>query len=381
MKEVRLIAHVLTLKSSTLSSEELITVQHNNPWDAAHEYRTEHDLKIYVEPDLDNDLYETENPSTLTPKSIVSGYLKKWPVPPEITDKFVWHLQSDFSELKEASAMVWEKIKKEKCIKIAHIDTGYQPGHPALPKHLNTGISFVKGEEGRAAIDTTRHTLAEQDGHGTATMSILAGQNIFYNTDGITYKGDFGAIPFAEVIPIRISDTVGLIRSHNFVKAVEYAVQQGCEVISMSMAGAPTKAWADVVNKAYDAGVTLVTAAGNSWNKGGKKLLPKRLLYPARWDRVIAATGVTSNQFPYIFEAQLSLKSEGGETMQGNYGPSKAMKTAIAAYTPNTPWATMNEAKQGFYYRLDGGGTSTATPQIAAAAALWLSYYREELAV
>lgn len=67
--------------------------------------------------------------------------------------------------------------------------------------------------------------------------------------------------------------------------------------------------------------------------------------------------------------------------MQGNYGPSIAMKTAIAAYTPNTPWATMNASNKGMYYRLDGGGTSSATPQIAAAAALWLSYYREELEV
>ncbi|MCX6630315.1 MAG: S8 family serine peptidase, partial [Candidatus Solibacter sp.] len=45
------------------------------------------------------------------------------------------------------------------------------------------------------------------------------------------------------------------------------------------------------------------------------------------------------------------------------------MRTALAAYTPNIPWAEFgcpNVVSQ------DGAGTSAATPQIAAAAALWL---------
>jgi hypothetical protein len=44
------------------------------------------------------------------------------------------------------------------------------------------------------------------------------------------------------------------------------------------------------------------------------------------------------------------------------------MATAIAAPTPNAPWALMGCGKVvGF-----GGGTSAATPQVAATAALWL---------
>lgn len=381
MKEVRILINApkLEFKDGIPPYGSTVVVQSDNAWDAAHKYRETNELEEYVEPDIDNDLYDVEEPTKLLFKSTKAGYLQNWPAPPEIDDKFIWHLDDDYSELKKASNTVWNKVNAEKCIKIAHIDTGYQEGHPALPEHLNSGISFVEGEEGMAAIDKTKKTFAEQDGHGTATMSILAGKKIFYDKEGIKFEGNFGGIPFAEIIPIRISDTVALIRSQNFVKAVEYAIQQGCEVVSMSMAGAPTKAWAEVVNKAYENGVTLVTAAGNSWNKGAQRLLPKRLLYPARWDRVIAATGVTSNHMPYVFKAQITHKSEGGESMQGNYGPKKTMKSAIAAYTPNTPWATMNESKKGIYYRLDGGGTSSATPQVAAAVALWFSFHKKEL--
>jgi len=370
----------LQVKGVIVKGNNEVIVNAKNPWDAAHQYRETMQLDtVYVEPEIEQNIFEIEETEALVFKSNKPHYLANWPKPPVINDHFVWHLLEDYSELRKASEKVWGKIKKEKCIKIAHIDTGYQPEHPALPKYLDPGISFVKGEEGKAALDTTRNTLGEQDGHGTATMSILAGKKIYFNEKGISYEGYFGGIPFAEIIPIRISDTVALIRSQNFVKALNYAIKEGCEVISMSMAGAPTKEWAKAVNLAYEKGITIVTAAGNSWNKGAKRLLPKRLLYPARWDRVIAATGVTSNHYPYIFNAQLHLKSEGGENMQGNYGPKKVMQNAIAAYTPNTPWATMNEAKDNVLFRFDGGGTSSATPQVAAAAALWLSFYKAEI--
>ncbi len=46
------------------------------------------------------------------------------------------------------------------------------------------------------------------------------------------------------------------------------------------------------------------------------------------------------------------------------------MKTALGAYTPNVPWAEIDCAK---IVDMDGSGTSAATPQIAAAAALWLA--------
>jgi hypothetical protein len=57
--------------------------------------------------------------------------------------------------------------------------------------------------------------------------------------------------------------------------------------------------------------------------------------------------------------------------MQGNFGPEAKMETAIAAYTPNVPWAEMGCRD---VVSMNGGGTSSATPQAAAAAALWYQH-------
>jgi len=109
--------------------------------------------------------------------------------------------------------------------------------------------------------------------------------------------------------------------------------------------------------------VVVVTAAGNNYaNK------PTRfVVYPGRFGRVIAACGVMADGSPY---ANLPMNR-----MAGNYGPNSKMRTAIAAYTPNVPWARFGEPT---VVDFDGNGTSAATPQVAAAAALWIEKHRAE---
>jgi hypothetical protein len=141
-----------------------------------------------------------------------------------------------------------------------------------------------------------------------------------------------------------------------------YARAIGADVLSMSMGGLPSAAWADAVNLAYDAGVVLVCAAGNSFAG-----LPTSLIvYPARFQRVIAACGVMAKGHPY--------HALGGP-MEGNVGPASKMATAMAAYTPNIPWLRLGCRD---VVDMDGNGTSSATPQIAAAAALWLAQHGQQ---
>ena len=135
----------------------------------------------------------------------------------------------------------------------------------------------------------------------------------------------------------------------------------GCRVISISMGGVPNKRWANAINAAYEAGVVVVAAAGNRFGPSP----PTTMVYPARFHRVIAACGATHDKDPYY-------RPGVHRQMQGCFGPDGRMASAIAGFTPNIPWATFGGGDQ---VNLDGSGTSAATPQIAAAAALWLQQH------
>lgn len=261
-----------------------------------------------------------------------------------------WFRDADHSQLAEALANFGDR-QFDTPVRIAHLDTGYDPGHSKLPIHLNHDLqrNFVEGENSNDASDQVNGPLGNP-GHGTGTLSILAGSGI-------------GGAPFAEVVPLRVANSVVLFYTSAIARALDY-VHQLCRdprtrihIVTMSMGGLASKAWADAINALYVDGVFVVTAAGNNFGN-----LPTRnIVYPARFNRVIAACGVMANHKPY---ADLDFPK-----MAGNYGPENKMRTALAAYTPNIPWARLGCPQ---IVDEDGAGTSAATPQIAAAAAIWI---------
>ncbi|MEO5995145.1 MAG: S8/S53 family peptidase [Chitinophagaceae bacterium] len=347
-----------------------------NPWDVAHMAAKALGQSTFVEPDLLQEFVADQNidvsfkkmrdlsnaPAT---KSISeNGFDPDW-LPKQ---NIIWHLGDKFSQLKSAREAV---ANIEYTIRIGHLDTGYNQTHKVIPDSIRKNKlqrNFVEGETQDDAHDPKTTGLLRNPGHGTGTLGILAGTKIKINTDEGVFNDFLGGAPFAEVICCRISPTVVLIKTSAFADALNYLTglsKSGTQVhvVSMSMGGAPTKSWADAVNAAYDAGITVVTASGNNFNG----LPTKHVIYPARFERVIAACGVTNDFKPYH-------SGKLGE-MQGCYGPERHMDRALAAFTPNTPWASGDDSIIMF----SGAGTSSATPQIAAAAAIYYRKYHKEL--
>lgn len=347
-----------------------------NPWDVAHIARAAlQDRKAFVEPDFLQefviDKKSAAMPGKINAKSFGSGnidinYDKDWP-PHKNT---VWHLESAYSQLKQARENVQDN---ETVIRIAHLDTGYSLSHFAVPdsvKNNKLQRNFVDGESIDDAHDPLKDGFLKMPGHGTGTLGILAGNKINIPTDEGIFDDYLGAAWFAEVICCRIASSVVLLKTSAFAEALNYITQVSAggtpvHVVSMSMGGAPSVSWAKAINAAYEAGITIVSAAGNNFNG-----LPTRhVIYPARFKRVIAACGVTHDLQPYF-----SIKP--GE-MQGCFGPERHMKKALAAFTPNIPWASV----AGNNICFNGAGTSCATPQIAAAAAIYYKKYEPILNV
>lgn len=346
-----------------------------NPWDVAHT-AVKGTGAHFVEPDVLQQFVVDRNIDAaykrkgkgkgkgLPQKSSDDGYDPDW----QPQQNLIWHLGDDFSQLKSAREAVADI---DYTIRIGHIDTGYDLTHTALPDSARKNKlqrNFVEGEPPLDAHDPHIDGTLRMPGHGTGTLGLLAGTKIRLNTDNGVFNDFLGGAPFAEIVCCRISTSVVLFKTSAFAEAINYLVgltRSGTpvHVVSMSMGGAPAKAWADAVNAAYDAGIVLVTASGNNFNG----LPTQHVVYPARFERVIAACGVTNDLKPY-HSAKIA-------EMEGCYGPERHMAMALAAFTPNTPWASGS----GSTIRFSGAGTSSATPQIAAAAAIYYRKHHAEL--
>jgi len=342
-----------------------------HPWDEAHRAVAApsslglESAPVYAEPEFIQ-AFPYQGPDDMGLESFgsagacaLTGPDEFWPpnVPRE-RFPFAWHLRGEFSGLKAARERVGEPTGRR--VRIAILDTGYDPEHITLPEHLLTELQWNFVEDNNDARDPDRHFPTNQPGHGTATLALLAGRKV----NPVAFSGfsdELGGAPHAEIVPVRIADSVIHFGTRAMAKGIEYAVSKGCDVISISMGGVPARLWAAAVNRAYEAGVAIFAAAGNRIGPSP----PSTIVYPARFNRVVAVCGVTADRTPYYREG-LHRK------MQGCFGPPAKMSTAIAAYTPNTPWAIIGCHGQ---ITIDGGGTSSATPQVAAAAALWFQYH------
>src|SRR5205085_318267 len=99
-----------------------------------------------------------------------------------------------------------------------------------------------------SATDPNRGFLFDNSGHGTGTVAILAAPDVPQNGNQ-----PYGGAPDADILPLRIANSVILFFTSAFAHAIQYAVQQNCDVVSISMGGLPSGAWNDAVNAAYEA--------------------------------------------------------------------------------------------------------------------------------
>lgn len=332
-------------------------------WDHCHDILAANPNAVAVEPDLvqqwpvaaptDSGQKFGAAAGGPHPQDIGNGYAG-------VADDNYWFRNNSHNQMDSAFA----QTNGGAGVRIAHLDTGYDPNHKSLPKNLrqNLAKNFVDSDYPNDATDKS-DGLFNNFSHGCGTLSILAGATV----PGLR---PFGCAPNADIVPVRVANRVVLFSNSSIAQGLDYvhslrnSDDTRVHVVSMSMGGLPSRSWADAINALYEAGVVVVTAAGNNYGN-----LPTHVVvYPARFGRVIAACGVMADGVPY---ANLPVKR-----MAGNYGPDAKMGTAIAAYTPNVPWARFGEPT---VVDFTGNGTSSATPQVAAAAALWIEKHRSDL--
>ena len=235
----------------------------------------------------------------------------------------------------------WEFEKGNPDITVAVIDTGVDYNHEDLTENMWTN----QGEIPSNGIDDDNNNYVDDyygrdfsdndsdpnDGgsHGTHVAGTIAA--VTNNGKGVAGTNWHAKIMAVRVLP---GTTFGVSRG------IEYATNAGADVINMSLTGGRLSHTEAAISYAYNSGVTLVAAAGNS-NTDSK-------YYPAANPNVISVGSTNSNDEKSWF------------SNYGDWVEIAAPGSSIQSTVPNDNYAS----KQG---------TSMASPHVAGLASLVLS--------
>ncbi len=162
----------------------------------------------------------------------------------------------------------WEKFQKKKDIVVAVVDTGIQFNHPFLKDNLITTKGSLSAKSYGVDFSTKRATMTPNDthGHGTHVAGIV--KSIF---------------PEVKILALKYYNpqASGQANLNSTIKALEYAVDQGVDIINYSGGGPePSAAELKVLKKAEKKGILVIAAAGNEKSNIDRK---KNAYYPASY--------------------------------------------------------------------------------------------------
>jgi thermitase len=220
----------------------------------------------------------------------------------------------------------WNTTTGDSSVLVAVIDTGIDYNHPDLvDNYVELGYDWVNNDD----------YPMDDHGHGTHCAGIIAG--VIDNNEGIA------GVAQVRMLAEKVLNENGEGSLENLAKAIIHATDQNANIISMSLGSIKRHTTLhQAIKYAYDTGVLLVAAAGNTGfrNRG----------YPAFNEEVVAVTATDENDEPAEF------------TTYGNWVEFSAPGVNIYSTFLNNSYKYAN-------------GTSMATPHVAGVAALALSQF------
>ncbi|MBZ0299814.1 MAG: S8 family serine peptidase, partial [Anaerolineae bacterium] len=139
----------------------------------------------------------------------------------------------------------WQQLPvSAPAVTVAVIDSGICAEHPDLAGRIVAGYDFV--EEDAVPQDLL--------GHGCAVAGVIAAN--VDNGEGIA-----GVAPNAQIMPVRVLDAQGIGTYSDVAAAIVYAVDQGAQIINLSLGGTnPSSLLADAVDYAAARDVLVIAA-------------------------------------------------------------------------------------------------------------------------
>lgn len=226
-------------------------------------------------------------------------------------------------------------------VTIAVIDSGIDPTHPVLAGSIAPGaIAFTAHEAANDpndyfdtcnAFDDDGDLLVDEAvGHGTAVAGLA-----------------LMVAPDAKILPIRVIDDEGTGTAFRVAKGIYYAIDQGVEVINLSLGSlANVEIIADAVKEAVDHGIIVTASMGNEGTFDE--------VYPAALNDV---AGVAATDNTGVLAGFSNRNNEVNVCAPGVGLVSTIPTTACGVALPPSAYGQAN-------------GTSLSAPLVAGAAAL-----------
>jgi len=234
----------------------------------------------------------------------------------------------------------WDVEKGDNSVVVALLDTGIIPDHPDLQEHLLPGADFV--DEDDSPVDET--TRDPGGSHGTHVAGIIGA--ITNNCQGIA-----GINWSLKILPVRVLKRTGGT-SWDIVEGIYYALDQGADVINLSLGGKyKSVLQEEAIKKAVDSGVTVIAATGNEASS---------VYYPAALKETIAVGAV---------------KRDNNITSYSNIGPEVDIVAPGGGYGESiySTWGYYEDGMTTPGY-IGMIGTSMATPHVSGIAALLVAH-------
>ena len=276
-------------------------------------------------------------------------------------------------------------------VKVGIIDSGINYWHPELAGTYQGGYDFYYFNDDPMDVY----------GHGTHVAGTACAT---YNdaaevTDtGEPLYGVVGAAPACDLYALRVLNEDGVGYWSDIAAAVEWSTGAtvslepwadvpGQEVtgkrmdvinLSLGKSAHPGEAVEEIFANAYDAGVVIVAAAGNSGNRGGNN---DSVIYPAKFDSVIAVAATDSSDTRATFSSTgdtIELSAPGvavystwnnDVAYSGTPNCRGALETHELTGEHEAQHSSVTQVAYGDCYKF-GSGTSMAAPHVAGAAAL-----------
>lgn len=252
------------------------------------------------------------------------------------------HYASQWGLEKINAPAAWDSTTGSAEVIIAVIDSGIDPEHPDLAGKLWTN----PGETANAIDDDSNgklndlhgwnflganNDLTDTNGHGTQVTGVIAAAS--NNGQGIA-----GVCWGCKIMPLKVMSAGGVANYSDIVRAVDYAVEKGADVINISLGGySASQALKEAIDAAVAANIMVVAGAGND--------NVATLFYPAAYDEVLAVAATTQT------DQHSSFSNFGGWVDVS--APGEAIRT------------TFDGGDYG-----DGSGTSLSAPFVSGLAGL-----------